>query len=468
MNVVVLTSRENFVWHSMQEIIPYVEKNWVGFANDEIKVTVLNVDEMALKDIIPFALQATHLVLTCFNFRVFKVACFIREELALPMNFIYYVHNMATIAFWPFRNWSSTNFFKKNDLFISSCQNDSRTIKAVFSSPRVVVIPFYFLNPVEKYLNKAAGPITEFVYVGRISPQKNLHNLILAYAILKNKNRVALPKLNIFGKEDDLGSPNMSLKQTGYRSYLYNLVAKLGLSNDVNFKGHVDRKTINDFLSANTCLSISPSLHSDENFGMAILQSLVFGNHCLISDWGGHSDFKKYFSKRTTLMKVTNSNWGPVLSAETIAESIEESVSSTSQHSDIQLSPHYLIASHFSTVYEFLKLPYDNENLKFSLMAENIYTQKNRIFSENPMQIFSDYCDPLFHEITAYYIGSCDSKPAFSSVFEYKTVPWVELNDTFYRIKDPHKGNYLYKVVLQELFDGGYLINEKLEFLLTR
>ena len=42
---------------------------------------------------------------------------------------------MATIGFWPFRNWSTTNFFRKDDLFISSCENDLQTLRAVFKEP---------------------------------------------------------------------------------------------------------------------------------------------------------------------------------------------------------------------------------------------------------------------------------------------------------------------------------------------
>lgn len=466
MNIVVLTSRQNFVWHSMQEIIPYIERTWTDFSNNKIKVSILNVDEMNLQQIAPYALSATHIVLTCFNFKVFKTACFIRENLRLPINFIIHVHNMATIAFWPFRNWSSSDFFKTNDLFISSCTNDLNTINAVFTKPQALVIPFFLTDPTEKYLNKPASQITDLVSIGRVSPQKNLHNLILAYSILKRKNLCSMPNLTIFGKEDDLGSPNMNLKQTGYQKYLNSLIENLGLQKNIIFKGHQSREIINNFLIKNQCLVISPSLHSDENFGMAVLQSLILGNQCLISDWGGHSDFKKYFPDRTILMKITNSNWGPSLSAQVIADSIKNIFNSPLKNSVMQINPHYLIKNHFNKLMDLLNLPFKNECLKFTALAENIYRQKSENFAKNATQIFSSYTDPLFHEISSHYIGELDQAAKFDINLMYSCVPWIESqNNNTYNIKDPHKGEFQIlnsekPKTLENLFYGGYLINE--------
>lgn len=465
MHIIVLTSRQNFVWHSMQEIIPYIEKTWTEFSNDKIKVSILNVDEMNFQQVIPYALQATHIVLTCFNFKVFKIACFIRENLMLPVNFIIHVHNMATIAFWPFRKWASADFFKTNDLFISSCENDLKTINAVFMKPHATIIPFFLTDPVEKYLNKPVKSITDLVYVGRISPQKNLHNLILAYSILKRKNLLGLPNLTVFGKEDDLGSPNMNLKQPGYQKYLNTLVDDLGLQRNIIFKGHQSREIVNDFLILNQCLAVSPSLHSDENFGMAILQSLMSGNHCLISDWGGHSDFKKYFSDRINLMKITDSNWGPSLSAQTIADSMKAVLGLAPKDSVMQINPNYLIKTHYYKIQELLKLPFKNENLKFSTLAENIYKQKTKTFIKSSTQIFSGYADPLFREISSYYIGESSQAIKFDKNIKYNYVPWIEFQNENLTVKDPHKGEFqiIYsknQKTLEDLFRGGYIISE--------
>lgn len=459
MNVLVLTSKKNFVWHSMQEIIPYIENTWLNSGKTNIQVSVLNVDELKLEEIVPRALSATHIVLTCFNYKVFKIAAFLRESLKLPVNFIIYVHNMATIAFWPFRNWSTTDFFKANDIFVTSCENDFKTLNAVFEKPRVIKLPFYLLNPVENFLNKPFSKISDLVYVGRLSPQKNLHNLLLALSILKMKKSVKLPQLTLFGKEDDLGSPNMELKQTGYLNYLKNLVEQLDLNTEVQFMGHQSRETINLFLTERQCLVVSPSLHSDENFGMAILQSLVAGNRCLISDWGGHSDFKNYFSDRTTLMKVRSSLTGPNLSAQTIADAIEEILVAPISGAAVQIHLDYKLENSMPKFLELMGLPFSAISLRFSELADSIYKQKKSRYCESQMRIFSDYQDPLFQEISAFYIGKEAETEKYDSSLSYRPAPWVELQKNQYKISDPHKGELVIDSEIK-LFECGYLIRE--------
>ncbi len=464
MNILVLTSKENFVWHSMQEIIPHIENSWLHSNKRSFDVAVLDIDKLKLEEIVPHALRATHIVLTCFNYKIFKIATFLRENLALPINFIIYVHNMATIAFWPFRNWSQTNFFRANDIFITSCENDLKTLHAVFNKPQVVKFPFYLLNAVENYLNKPFSQISDLVYIGRLSPQKNLHNLILAYSIIQKKKSLVLPPLTLFGKEDDLGSPNMELKQTGYLDYLKGLVNELDLTSSIHFLGHQSRESINRFLTEKRCLAISPSLHSDENFGMAILQSLVAGNHCLISNWGGHSDFKNYFSERTTLMNVNSSFRGPILSAQTIADSIESKLKGPVSEATIQIHPDYNIEDRLPGIIDLLKLKFSADLLGFSPLANSIYHQKQNLFGKSQMQIFADYQDPLFHEISAFYIGKGNQTKKFDPQTKYGLVPWVEVQNARYKIKDPHKGEFILAVEnkdsLKLLFESGYLIRE--------
>lgn len=460
MEILVLTSKENYVWHSMQEIIPYIERSWLDCATAERKVTILNIDELRLDQIIPLALAANHIVLTCFNHKISRIAGFIRCNLKVPINFVIYVHNMATIAFWPFRIWSGEKFFKENDVFISSCENDRNTVKAVLSGAQVVVSPFYLLGAEENYLNKPFSTISDVVYVGRISTQKNLHNLILAYALLKKKPALKIPKLSLFGKEDDLGSPNMNLKQTGYLNYLKQLVTDLRLTSDIIFLGHQERENINRFLIKNSCLTVSPSLHSDENFGMAILQSLVTGNRCLISDWGGHSDFQKHFGSRVKLLPVINSNWGPSLSAQSICDGLVSILQNPTSVSRVEISEDYRTENLWNKVKDLTALPFSGINLKFTELADSIFRQKQKIYASSPMQIFADYHDPLFHRIAAFYIGSDKT----SSAEKGGLVPWVTKSDLNYTIKDPHKGTFQLAAQdensVRQLYNGGYLIRE--------
>lgn len=405
MKILVLTSRENFVWHSMQEIIPYIESVWLNTNSEQYQVKLVNVDETSLPEITQVALECEHVVLTCFNFKICKVAEFIRFKLNLSVKFITYVHNMATIAFWPFRKFARDDFFRHDDIFVTSCENDQNTINAVFKSPKTLLSPFFYESPDLSFLNKKNEAPLKLVYVGRISSQKNLHNLISAYGILSDSQK--LPKLYIFGKEDYLGSPNMGFKDISYQKDLNDLIHKLNLKNDIEFKGHQPRHEINKFLSENRCLSLSVSLHSDENFGMALLQSLILGNSALISDWGGHSDFKNHFKDRVFLIPVSETSNGPALGPEEIANYMKTALQSVETHnSDIEYTDFYKMSRQVSRNESILHPAVSYAPLLFSELAEQIYRQKTELFAGHPTQIFKNYQDPLFLKISGYYIGN--------------------------------------------------------------
>ncbi|MGZ3690777.1 MAG: glycosyltransferase [Pseudobdellovibrio sp.] len=465
MKIVVLSSRENFVWHSMQEIIPFLEKTWLHLVDNKTQVEILNVDQIAAGDLMRSVLGAEQIVLTCFNLKICKVAYYIRDHLKLDVNFVIHVHNMATIAFWPFRRYGNIHPFRKNDLFITSCTNDEKTLKAVFKEVQILKIPFFIPESPTQLLNKNFSSVEKVVYIGRISPQKNLHNLILAYGISKKRMNSALPQLVFFGKEDHLGSPNMAIKENDYSGFLKNLVEKLQLRDAVHFYGQAERASLNHYLSEHRCLTVSPSLHSDENFGMAILQSLLLGNQALISDWGGHSDFKKTFFERVTLMPVTNTSFGPSLSAEVIVQQLEHLLLNRPLRSPISVDTSYDLNRQASLIRDHLK-SYSSDNLEFSELGENIFKRSEK-FSQtdkNNTQIFTDFSDPLFHEISSYYIGQVNRRQSADRRFPYPA-PWAKLNKSDeLQINDPHKGSFKIKYAAdsQDLFNSGYLVTEDL------
>lgn len=404
MNILVLTSKENFVWHSMQEIIPYLENIWAHSSSEYYKIKIVNLDEVSLADLTKEALLCQHVVLTCFNLKICKVAEFLRFKLNLSIRFIVYVHNMATIAFWPFRKFARPDFFRTEDVFISSCENDIKNVQAVFQNPKTLLSPFFYTNPDLNNLNKNFSDQMKLVFIGRISSQKNLHSLITAYGLLSHKN--SQPNLYLFGKEDHLGSPNMGFKDHDYQQQLNKLIERLGLQKNIIFMGHRSRDEINKFLTENSCLCISPSLHSDENFGMAILQSLILGNQVLISDWGGHSDFAKHFTDRVSLMPVIQTADGPSLKPEIIAHYLQQAISTfASDRTPIEKIDYYQMQSQIERNLSLLTPVNKSSPLLYTDLAEDIFNQKLSLFSNQPTQIFTSYKDPLFLKISKFYIG---------------------------------------------------------------
>lgn len=412
---------------------------WQNMSSSENQVQVLNIDSMSLAELTPKLIDADKLVITCFNYRMCKVMQYIREMLRLNLPFIIHTHNLSTIGFWPYRYFTSSELFYKSDVFITSCQNDKATLEMIFVSPIIHVIPFFSsfkLNTEKKVLKKPQN----IVYVGRISPQKNLHNLLLAYSFLKKKLASNLPPLIFFGKEDHLGCPNMNIRNDNYLDFLTELTMTLNIENDVFFKGHIDRHLIDDFLNEKHSLVVTPSLHSDENFGMSVMQSLLAQNKTVISDWGGHSDFKLYFSDLVDLMPITLSEFGPSLSADKIALYIQKNL----EPPEINLS--HRIDSYFQKAYylneqknaishNFIPLP-----LRFTNLANQIYEAKLD-FSTSSTQIFSGFNDHLFLEISKFYIGNLLQNDFSLEIRKYHSVPWMKYHSRGeFEINDPQKG----------------------------
>lgn len=451
MRIAVLTSTENFVWSSMQEIIPHIEETWQDYEKTvDQDIPIINVDALKLNQLLPQIINVNQLVVTCFNHRISQILKFVRFDLKLNISFIIYVHNMATISFWPFRHWINENPFIESDVFVTTCENDNRTILQVLPLAKTFVLPFFKKSYV---LNDDLVPdaIDSIVYIGRVSPQKNLHNLIFGYALSK-KNNPDLPDLIIYGNEDHLGSPNCGIKCIDYLNNLKNLTSKLNIEKNVKFSGFVSREEIQKKLSSHKNLVISASLHSDENFGMAILQGLCTQNYCLISDWGGHSDFKKYYSDYVTYMPVTMSLIGPALTGAQISMSINNFLKEFKQPKKIS-NDHSDFNTSRAVFKKILKVPYANFQLKFSNLGEQIYAQKNSLFLDSPSQIFTSFADPLFCEISSHYIGSTKS----ITTPDMHTPPWVNKNLDGYAIEDDHKGfQQINTESVEKLHEYGY------------
>ena len=146
------------------------------------------------------------------------------------------------------------------------------------------------------------------------------------------------------------------------------------------------------------------------------------------------------------------------------ADSIESLMSGRISEATIQIHPDYNIKNIHPGIIDLLKLPFSEARLGFSSLANAIYRQKINLFGNSQMQIFSDYQDPLFHEISTFYIGQENYAETFDPQKRYGFVPWVELQNARYKIKDPHKGEFFLDVENKDsiklLFEIGYLIRE--------
>ena len=292
---IILTSRLNFQWTSMEEIIPFIENTWTDFYNNKsISVEIINVDHIDLRKDLPRLLKADLFIVTCFNLNIVNYIKLIRSKLNISSPLVFYVHGLATIAYWPIQRFGFFDLLDSHDLFIGTCEGDRKShFLSIENLPfeKHAFSIFDSIPKIEKFGNNSP-----FVFIGRISPQKNLIETINAYAKLP-KTIKEKHKLIFFGKEDHYGYPNLGIEEKAYLEKCQKLVNDLDLNEYIFFKGFQSRENIQDELK-NGFIFVSASTHSDENFGMALFRSLLMGAPAVISPWGGHLEFKDYFDKQ--------------------------------------------------------------------------------------------------------------------------------------------------------------------------
>ena len=454
---VVLSSRENFVWHSMQEIIPAIERAWLGSADPgSHQVLCLDIDSLRLGEILPTLLKADTIVQTCFTYKMCRLGLLLRQRFQIDARWIIHLHNQATIACWPFHFWGMGEHLNADDVFISSCTRDAETMSLSFNNARAAVIPF--THPEQERANqdkqacKPQEPIP-LVFIGRISAQKNLHTLLYALRLWLDSAR---PKrqvhLNLYGQEDHLGSPNMKMESRDYGNVLRDLVNILKLGPHVSFHGHVPRDELYARLSGQKQIFVSASLHSDENFGMAAFRALCDGNLAVLSEWGGHADFAKTFPEQVFFCMPLHSASGPLICARELAGSIDRAVDRYPRMTTPLFPEAYREHVVSARLRELAFLPQTPKlTLQMTEVAARILETRRKFAAENPAstQIFSSYSDPSAHSFFSYYGAKEPVRKTALARHRLFLVPWARITETGAILaSDPHRGRILLKEAL--------------------
>ncbi|MAX66654.1 MAG: hypothetical protein CME66_06935 [Halobacteriovoraceae bacterium] len=413
MKTIVLTSHKNFAWTSMQEIIPFIEGLWCETSCLEHEVELINIDDSSVMKNLSALINADNIVMTCFTVELSLGVSALREKLGLNFRLFFYVHGMATIGYWPLLKYKLGAFLCSHDVFVVTCEGDKKITNKVL--PQVQVYKHPFLNERNSKI-KLCDQIEELTYIGRVSEQKNLHLLIQACAEIKNELEERNIKLSIFGEEDFLGSPNMGKISGPYLDYCKRLVSMHKLEGLVTFKGHVTREILDEYLATKCVLYISPSLHSDENFGMSPYNILKKGGRCLLTPWGGFAEFKKHFNDQVSYFNIFKSELGPILSPHDISDKILCSIEKFSD-TKFELPEYYCRKSLAKKIKKYILTNKMHTEEFISVdMVENILVRRESFLSDSQdsknqgAKIFEGYHDSLAHEFLYSYASSLSSK----------------------------------------------------------
>lgn len=388
--IAIITTKQNYVWQSMQEVIPAIEKCWELSADIS---RVINADIEPLREHIKFLMSCDALIITAFNETISRFIINVRKNLNLQIPMVLHLYGHATIACWPEHRFGALECFNKGDAFIGTCEGDLKCMQQIFLNAHTYNIPYPYF-PLDEEINKIKGERV-FAYVGRISDQKNIHLLLRAYKDFLNISNEYLP-LYIYGKEDFLGSPNMGIPSTNCLTNLKKLSDELQISDKVFFKGFKTRDEIYQELGSEHVF-VSASTHSDENFGMAAMRSLAIGGKAVISNWGGHKEFKRCHPDRVWVSDVFFENNVPVIGIHHFAECMCKAIRDNSEILNQSLSSYFFPDSVVSQFKDVLKnLYFSDEKLTVSEIALTAFEQQKYFESQGDIQkVFKKYSDPI-------------------------------------------------------------------------
>lgn len=432
--VLILTSRQNFVWTSMEEIITWIENSWVTWSKSHsVNFELINIDETSFKDIAKLAFSADKIVVTCFNIKMANVLSGLRGKLSLNIPWIFYLHGLASFGCWPLYRWEVGNLLTNKDVFVVSCNRDLNQVRVIFPDIPTFVIPFSLPLP-EVIRPFKKGPVKKFAFIGRISSQKNLHSLIQAASLLSSDF-----ELHFFGKEDNYGSPLMGMKDEHYLSFLKQLSQDLKIAHKIHFHGFMNRLDIEVMMNKEEWVFIAPSIHSDENFGMAAFRNLLNGHRVILSDWGGHADYPKFFPEQVKLVKVYQSAIGPWLSINELKRAMEEEFPDYHSNTPPEYYSEQYIQTQLEKVFHFQG---ENSVVRTNFLLDEIIKRREDFLQSNESdgsRIFFSYQDALKDPFFIAYAGGNFQK---NEKENNQKVSWVKIQNGLISIHDPHRGHF--------------------------
>ncbi len=452
--ILFLVSNEQNHWLSLKTISEHIKLFWLSYQQKGFAVEMVNVDEALDKKYISRLGSYHFIVAPSLSLNAIKVMKLIRNSLGLKTPFVAYAHELPSVFFSSLKIRELGTFFTENDMMITQCESDLKLTKLSFENINAQMIPSCFV------LNKEIEPqtynIKNLYYVGRISEQKGLHYLFWSLSLIKDVFIKKNIKVNIFGIHDHLGMPNWGDGGGLYLDFLGDLIQDLQLEEIITFHGFSSKANWGEFVISNHGAGIFPSLHSDENFGVAPFDLLNEGIPVVLTKWGGFQDLAKYYEPLVKSNNVYLSSKGPYLNPNELASTLLELLN----YDQSKLKP---FRSRLEINEWVDKVVFANnkcpERLDFSKFAKGVIDKlkfssnisiKARGWALNGV-MYSGPSDPA-------YLIACEiygaSKNMNSVEKEYILAPWVKSLKNGFEVNDPIKGHFILNDI-ETLFELG-------------
>ncbi|MEM1971570.1 MAG: glycosyltransferase family 4 protein [Candidatus Anstonellales archaeon] len=152
-------------------------------------------------------------------------------------------------------------------------------VKYGYPEDMIVVIPnFVPISHISECHNYTDNKQFKIVYVGTLSYHKGTDILIKSIGILKQKYNINNVYLTLVGDSND----------KNYHLQLIHLIKDMDIARNVIFRGYVNHGELSEIYSAHDVLVHPSRWH--EPFGRTILEALMYGLPCIVSDVGAPAE----------------------------------------------------------------------------------------------------------------------------------------------------------------------------------
>lgn len=426
--ITVVSTNEVNEWISLIEAASAIIAYWYRYQDSCTRVELLDLSKGIQKS------QAKKVALESDLLVVVKISPTTSQFIKLTRRInpdckmIFHCFESASVYFANTFLYGIDEDLYQQDLWIMSCKADAELANLAWKNIKTAVIP---LKSVDMHIaySKKQYECSHIYYFGRISEQKNLIASLYAVALVARKMREYGRKFKVYGYEDFLGVPNLRIPSQGYLEYLYATVKLLGIKDLVEFRPAVEVNKIEEELSQG--IFLSPSIHSDENFGLVAFRAMKIGTPVILSKWGGHIDHTTSFAG-IEYVDVFETNSGPEVNPYQIAKIL------------LKIWDKKPIIKY--VLKEFQKLPLEWKGNDKLLPTDLKLEINNRVAETHPWihrkwplygKIFTSHLDPKF--LSAQRIYGARKLPA---MINRKGVisPMVSITSIKIKVKDPRIG----------------------------
>jgi len=486
-------------WYSQTLASKSIQEFWISFSKtSKFTLHAIEADPLNLPHHYDL-LKKAHLIVFTWNGPVYMRA--LRGHLKLQIPAIFYLAGEGSRGFS--YSFGQVDLFTSSDIFVAVSRAEQKTLQLCFPKAKSVVLPYPYLSASQKLpfnqVKCCMKPI-RLLFVGRYSEQKNLHTLLWSLRILLDKNPSLSVRVDFYGYEDKLGSPNMGIGASKYYSFLKSLTNQFNLNKIITWHSFVNNTVLKGMIQSTPHVLVSPSLYSEECFGLAPLDSLVYKNPVVLSAWGGYLDFRHRFKDLVAFVPVYDTQRGPTLCPFELAHQIKKQILHLRRKKDFSYHlPHFYsqraVEQNLTQAIEsFGRNTTPPFKLKKSRWLRGVH-QQIALLNLHPEQalrnlrlkVYKNYEDPLVQKPFRLF-GMNKKRPSFQTQLGKNTrcwlPPWVQASSRQVRISDPHRGvkhltisedtslsvsakstdgscKELPYLITQWLFENGYLFFEK-------